>query len=426
MAADSSTGRETPSTTMTDKDAERAAIVAKYEWGRRDGAQIDPWEDPEFEVYGITDRYGFLHKEKLPPNHYDAKYLQQQRDRQMKWHKMIQKWPKYAYTEKLRKRVSKGIPNAVRPEAWKRLLDIETYKKQKPGVFQAAWQKARLTSPDIRQIDLDVNRTYRDHIMFRERYGIKQRALFHVLSAYSMYNEAVGYCQGMSGIGALMLMYLDEEDAFWALVELLGNKKYAMHGYFIPGLPRLIRSFDHHTDVRQKFLPKLHKHLLKEEVEPSLYSTKWFLQCFLDRAPFSLTLRLWDMYLLEGEVVINAMSYGTLKFHQSKTCYCLIHAFVKHLACVVEDLLKLRFEDAVHFLQTMASRQYDDDKMVNDVLVPCMVELQRNKLAIQQSPTEEVPPGEPDLSPFIGMVNGTVNINGLSSEEPKPDPETAV
>jgi hypothetical protein len=60
MAADSSTGRETPSTTMTDKDAERAAIVAKYEWGRRDGAQIDPWEDPEFEVYGITDRYGFL------------------------------------------------------------------------------------------------------------------------------------------------------------------------------------------------------------------------------------------------------------------------------------------------------------------------------------------------------------------------------
>jgi hypothetical protein len=346
-------------------------------------------------------------KEKLPPNHYDAKYLQQQRDRQMKWHKMIQKWPKYAYTEKLRKRVSKGIPNAVRPEAWKRLLDIETYKKQKPGVFQAAWQKARLTSPDIRQIDLDVNRTYRDHIMFRERYGIKQRALFHVLSAYSMYNEAVGYCQGMSGIGALMLMYLDEEDAFWALVELLGNKKYAMHGYFIPGLPRLIRSFDHHTDVRQKFLPKLHKHLLKEEVEPSLYSTKWFLQCFLDRAPFSLTLRLWDMYLLEGEVVINAMSYGTLKFHQ-------------------KDLLKLRFEDAVHFLQTMASRQYDDDKMVNDVLVPCMVELQRNKLAIQQSPTEEVPPGEPDLSPFIGMVNGTVNINGLSSEEPKPDPETAV
>ena len=42
-------------------------------------------------------------------------------------------------------------------------------------------QKARLWSPEVRQIDLDVNRTYRDHIMFRERYGIKQKELFHVL-----------------------------------------------------------------------------------------------------------------------------------------------------------------------------------------------------------------------------------------------------
>ena len=81
MAANSSTSPQTPGTAVTDRDAERAAIVAKYEWvsnfhiryvsskllevgssfqGRKDGAHIDPWEDPEFEVYGITDRYGFL------------------------------------------------------------------------------------------------------------------------------------------------------------------------------------------------------------------------------------------------------------------------------------------------------------------------------------------------------------------------------
>ena len=54
---------------------------------------------------------------------------------------------------------------------------------------------ARLHSPDIRQIDLDVNRTYRDHIMFRERYNSRQQDLFHVLAAYSMYNSEVRlYC----------------------------------------------------------------------------------------------------------------------------------------------------------------------------------------------------------------------------------------
>lgn len=36
-------------------------------------------------------------------------------------------------------------------------------------------------SPDVRQIDLDVNRTYRDHTMFRKRYDEKQQQLFHVL-----------------------------------------------------------------------------------------------------------------------------------------------------------------------------------------------------------------------------------------------------
>ena len=52
-------------------------------------------------------------------------------------------------------------------------------------------EKARLHSPDVRQIDLDVNRTYRNHIMFRDRYNTRQQALFHVLAAYSLYNSEV-------------------------------------------------------------------------------------------------------------------------------------------------------------------------------------------------------------------------------------------
>ena len=55
--------------------------------------------------------------------------------------------------------------------------------------------------------------------------------LFHVLAAYSVYNSEIGYCQGMSQIAALLLMYLnDEEDAFWGLSQLMVMNKYAMHG----------------------------------------------------------------------------------------------------------------------------------------------------------------------------------------------------
>ena len=46
---------------------------------------------------------------------------------------------------------------------------------------------------------------------FLSIHSIKQQQLFNVLSAYSMYNTEVGYCQGMSEIAGLLLMYMDEE-----------------------------------------------------------------------------------------------------------------------------------------------------------------------------------------------------------------------
>ncbi|XP_014651224.1 PREDICTED: USP6 N-terminal-like protein [Ceratotherium simum simum] len=90
-------------------------------------------------------------------------------------------------------------------------------------------EQARLFSQDLKQIDLDVNRTFRSHIMFQDHYGIKQQALFHVLAAYSVYNPEVGYCQGMSQVAAILLMLLGEEDAFWALAQLMTGERHAMH-----------------------------------------------------------------------------------------------------------------------------------------------------------------------------------------------------
>lgn len=45
-----------------------------------------------------------------------------------------------------------------------------------------------------------------------------------------MANVFIGYCQGMSQIAALLLMYLNEEDAFWGLSNLMADPKWAMHG----------------------------------------------------------------------------------------------------------------------------------------------------------------------------------------------------
>jgi len=71
------------------------------------------------------------------------------------------------------RRVFKGIPDSLRGHMWLVFLDVKTYKDAQPGVYEDMKAKARRWCPDIRQIDLDVNRTYRDHIMFRKRYDVK-------------------------------------------------------------------------------------------------------------------------------------------------------------------------------------------------------------------------------------------------------------
>ena len=35
---------------------ERCAIVLRYDQGRQDGAHIDQWEDPKYEIYHMQDR----------------------------------------------------------------------------------------------------------------------------------------------------------------------------------------------------------------------------------------------------------------------------------------------------------------------------------------------------------------------------------
>lgn len=45
----------------------------------------------------------------------------------------------------------------------------------------------------------------------------------------------------------------------------------------------------------------------------------------LEQTPFTLTLRLWDIYILEGERVLTAMAYTIVKLHKSKVLAVTSH-----------------------------------------------------------------------------------------------------
>ena len=179
----------------------------------------------------------------------------------------------------------------------------------------------------------------------------------------------------MSQVAALLLMYLiDEEDAFWGLSQLMVDSKYAMHGLFIVGFPKLIRLQTHHEKVLKKFVPKLRKHLEKNGIDIGLYTLKWFFQCFLDRVPFSIAIRVWDLFLLEGERVLTAMAYNILRMHR-------------------RYIMRLGMDELIEHLQINLGKDFGyEDDIVIEKLRDVMHELRSSRLDYAgRPPAEELP-----------------------------------
>lgn len=314
--------------------------------------------DEDLDIYKYVDRYGFVHKEEPPRIPNDPVELR----RTKKWIKMLSEWDDQKEPEKLERRVQKGIPDSVRGEVWRRLLGIPKKLIEQEGKYQEVLKYGLDNSKDIRQIDLDVNRTYRNHIMFKERYSTKQCMLFRILVAYSIYNSEIGYCQGMSQIAALLLMYMNEEDSFWSLSALMSSERHAMHGFFINGFPKLRKFSNHHDLIIKKLIPKVYRHFKEVGIDSTLYTLKWYFQCFLDKVPFTLTLRLWDNFVYYGEIILTAMSYTLLRLHK-------------------KTILKKNLEELINFLQVDLEKDfgYKDDDVI-DALFKSIKELKRREL----------------------------------------------
>lgn len=125
---------------------------------------------------------------------------------------MTAKWDSKKTLDVLHKRIYKGVPDKMRSrvsfiffffswssdffenfysKVWIKLLNIEKTMDENKDVYQKMLSLARQWSTEARQIDSDVNRQFREHLFYRERYSIKQKSLFNILTAYSMYNTEV-------------------------------------------------------------------------------------------------------------------------------------------------------------------------------------------------------------------------------------------
>jgi hypothetical protein len=126
--------------------------------------------------------------------------------------------------------------------------------------------------------------------------------------------------QGMGFITALMLTYMDEESAFWMIHALMN--KYQMKGYYEKDFPELQRSFFKLLSLMKKHIPKVYEHFKNKCVHPSMYASQWFITIFSVNFKFDVLVRIFDVFLLEGEKVLYRFALSVLKINEDK----LLHA----------------------------------------------------------------------------------------------------
>ena len=103
--------------------------------------------------------------------------------------------------KELSKAIQNGIPPALRGMMW------QLMSASKDPELEAVYSNLmRQSSPHEKAIIRDLNRTFPTHEYFHDGAGVGQNNLLNIMKAYSLYDEEVGYCQGMAFVvGPLLL-----------------------------------------------------------------------------------------------------------------------------------------------------------------------------------------------------------------------------
>ncbi|MCJ1423203.1 GTPase-activating protein [Sticta canariensis] len=125
-----------------------------------------------------------------------------------------------------------------------------------------------------------------------------QDGLFGVCKAYALFDEGVGYAQGMNFLVMPLLFNMPEEEAFCLLVRLMNQ--YHLRDMFIQDMPGLHLHLYQFERLLEDLEPALYCHLHRKSVSPQLYATQWFLTLFAYRLPLQLVVRVYDLILSEG------------------------------------------------------------------------------------------------------------------------------
>lgn len=221
--------------------------------------------------------------------------------------------------------------------------------------------------------------------------------LYDTLIAFSALDDAVGYCQGMNFVAAVLLKHMPKECVIVVMEALV--RRYNFDGVYAAGLERVGLSFYQLDRLLQLHLPQLHAHFASESVAPDMYAAGWFMTLFssMDILPYEHTCYVWDLFFVDGWKVLFRVALALLSL-------------------VADELLHADFAVIVRFLNTFPRHRVPS--------VPKLLRLARSFKVTNAQLFAMEKHYSSCLSPGDGPAHGGGDTPGAASEFPLSDDES--
>ncbi|OWB76484.1 hypothetical protein B5S32_g636 [[Candida] boidinii] len=236
-----------------------------------------------------------------------------------------------AKSEELKRYVRKGIPAEWRGNAWFFFAKGPDKLRENPGIYDhLVDQTMDMVNENTEAIEKDLHRTFPENIHFNditkidsitgkkfEQESALLQTLRRVLKCFAKYKPNIGYCQSLNFITGLLLIFLDEEKAFWMLVIITERLLPGIHDMNLEGVNVhqgvLLLCIREYIPSLWPIINKSRNNFLYDLPPLSFCTTSWFMSIFVGVLPIETTLRVWDCLFYEDSKAIFQVSLAIFK-----------------------------------------------------------------------------------------------------------------
>ncbi|XP_043452955.1 TBC1 domain family member 12 isoform X1 [Prionailurus bengalensis] len=284
---------------------------------------------------------------------------------------ILPNWEVMRSTRRVRELWWQGLPPSVRGKVWS--LAVGNELNITPELYEIflsrakeRWKSFSETSSEndtegvsvadreasLELIKLDISRTFPSLYIFQKG-GPYHDVLHSILGAYTCYRPDVGYVQGMSFIAAVLILNLEEADAFIAFANLL-NKPCQL-AFFRVDHSMMLKYFATFEVFFEENLSKLFLHFKSYSLTPDIYLIDWIFTLYSKSLPLDLACRVWDVFCRDGEEFLFRTGLGILRLYEDILLQMDFIHIAQFLTKLPEDITSEKLFNCIAAIQMQNS-----------------------------------------------------------------------